>query len=166
MGSINRVTGMLRNAEAVVPSAPRRDHPILLDDDEYAALAAFRYALRRFLNFSEVAAAKVGLTGQHYQAMLVVRANPESKQMTINELARQLLIKHNSAVGLVDRLVEQGLLARRASQDDRRKVQLRLTAKGSRVLERLADLHRDELEHSGTHLRALLQQVTQAMDGP
>ncbi len=146
------------------PEAQDRHRPAQLDDRDYAALAAFRYALRKFLNFSEVAAEKVGLTGQHYQAMLVVRAVAESKQMTINELARQLLIKHNSAVGLVDRLVEQGLLIRKPSSEDRRKVELRLTAKGSRVLGRLADMHRDELEHSGPQLRELLQQVTQAMD--
>lgn len=135
-----------------------------LDDADYAALAAFRHALRRFLSFSEAAAAQVGLTGQHYQAMLVVRANPPSRQMTINELARQLLIKHNSAVGLVDRLVDQGLLVRKAASDDRRKVELRLTARGSRVLDRLADRHRAELEHSGPQLRELLQQFAQAMD--
>jgi len=135
-----------------------------LDDHDYAALAAFRHALRRFLTFSEAAATAAGLTGQHYQALLVVRANPPSQQMTINELARQLLIKHNSAVGLVDRLVDQGLLLRKAASNDRRKVELRLTAKGSRVLDRLADRHRAELEHSGPQLRQLLQQLAQAMD--
>lgn len=155
---------MLTNPTSSASAAEDRDRPAPLDDGDYAALAAFRYALRKFLNFSEVAAEKVGLTGQHYQAMLVVRAMPESRQMTINDLAKQLLIKHNSAVGLVDRLVEQGLLMRKASREDRRKVELRLTAKGSRVLERLADLHRDELEHSGPQLMELLQQVTQAMD--
>lgn len=154
---------MLTHPQPTDPGIRRLD-PAPLDDDDYATLAAFRYALRKFLNFSEVAAEKVGLSGQHYQAMLVVRAVPESRQMTINELARQLLIKHNSAVGLVDRLVEQGLLMRKASREDRRKVELRLTAKGSRVLERLADMHRNELAHSGPQLRQLLQQVTQAMD--
>ncbi|KAB2873404.1 MAG: MarR family transcriptional regulator [Burkholderiaceae bacterium] len=144
-------------AHAKQPGAP-------LDDRDYAALAAFRHALRRFLTFSEAAATAAGLTGQHYQALLVVRANPSTRQMTINELARQLLIKHNSAVGLVDRLVDQGLLVRKAASDDRRKVELRLTAKGLRVLDRLADRHRAELEHSGPHLRHLLQQLAQAMD--
>ncbi|HEU5293758.1 MAG TPA: MarR family transcriptional regulator [Burkholderiaceae bacterium] len=155
---------MPSDANPAASRTPRRGRQAPLDDGDYAALAAFRYALRRFLNFSEVEAAKVGLTGQHYQALLVVRASSGSTQTTINELAQHLLIKHNSAVGLVDRLVEQGLLLRKASRDDRRKVELQLTAKGSRVLDRLADLHRDELENSGTQLRELLQQVTQAMD--
>jgi DNA-binding MarR family transcriptional regulator len=141
-----------------------RPRPLELDAGEYATLAAFRYALRKFLRFSEAAAEKAGLTAQHYQAMLVVRAAPEGKQLTINELARQLLIKHNSAVGLVDRLVRQGLLVRGPSPDDARKVSLRLTAKGARVLGRLASVHREELGHAGPQLRELLRQITRATE--
>lgn len=129
---------------------------------EYAMLAAFRHALRRFLRFSEVAAEKVGLTAQHYQAMLVVRAAPDAKEVTINELAQQLLIKHNSAVGLVDRLAKQGLVVRAPGRDDGRKVSLRLTTKGSRVLGRLAGIHRHELERVGPQLRQLLRQIARA----
>jgi DNA-binding MarR family transcriptional regulator len=94
----------------------------------------------------------------------VVRAAPEGKQVTINELAQQLLIKHNSAVGLVDRLVRQGLLMRTSSRDDARKVSLRLTAKGGRVLGRLVGIHREELERVGPQLRDLLRQITRATD--
>lgn len=134
-------------------------HGTPLSDQDYARLAAFRRALRSFLNFSETAAARIGLSGQQYQALLVVRAMPASAQTTVSELARQLLIKHHSAVGLVDRLVDQGLLLRKASREDRRKVELRLTGKGRRVLDRLADLHRHELEHAGPELSALLGAV-------
>lgn len=144
-----------------MPLRERQD-PKELDTGEYATLAAFRYALRRFLRFSEVAAEKVGLTAQHYQALLVVRAAPDGKEVTINALAQQLLIKHNSAVGLVDRLARQGLLVRAPGRDDRRKVSLRLTARGSRVLGRLAGIHRHELERVGPQLRALLRQIARA----
>jgi DNA-binding MarR family transcriptional regulator len=130
-----------------------------LADAEYATLAAFRHALRSFLAFSEAAAVGVGLTGQQYQALLVVRALRASAPMTVSELARQLLIKHHSAVGLVDRLADRGLLLRKASPDDGRKVELRLTARGAGVLERLAGLHRHELEHAGPRLSALLAEV-------
>jgi len=40
---------------------------------EYEALAAFRYALRHFLSFSETAAAEVGLASQQFQALLAIR---------------------------------------------------------------------------------------------
>jgi len=116
---------------------------------DYAQLAAFRFALRRFLRFSEHAAAQTGLTGQHYQTMLVLRACPAGKRLSINELAAQLLIKHNSAVGLVDRLVAERLVARRTSTTDRRKVELSLTARGHALLAKLAAAHRHELQQVG-----------------
>lgn len=113
---------------------------------DYADLAGFRHAIRGFLRFSEAAAAAAGLSGQHYQAMLVLRACPEGRQVTIAELARQLYIKHNSAVGLVDRLADEALVERAPSSVDRRKVELRLTARGRRMMAKLAAVHRAELQ--------------------
>jgi DNA-binding MarR family transcriptional regulator len=126
--------------------------------ESYARLAAFRHSLRVFLHFSESEAEKAGVTGQHYQALLALRnaAHP----MTINDLAHELIIKHNSAVGLVDRLVEQGLLVRRRSRDDARKVLPQLTEKGLRVVDRLARIHLDELARVGLHLAGLLRQFS------
>ncbi len=135
-----------------------------LTDADYSRLAAFRHALRSYLNFSEAEALRLGLTGQQYQALLVVRATSNTGERTVSELARQLLIKHHSAVGLVDRLVEQDLLVRKPSRDDARKVELRLTTKGTRVLGKLADLHRHELAHAGPQLHALLAQITRRTD--
>jgi DNA-binding MarR family transcriptional regulator len=132
-------------------------HPHL-DAGEYRQLATFRYALRSFLRFSESEAEKAGLTAQHYQALLVVCAR--SDEVTINDLAQQLLIRHNSAVGLVDRLSRQGLIVREPSPGDRRKVYLRLTDKGDRVLRKLAEVHREELRRIGPQLEALLHDIT------
>ena len=140
-------------------SQRKRRHSAHLDAGEYRQLASFRYALRSFLRFSEAEAEKVGLTAQHYQALLAVCA-ASGGRVTINDLAQQLLIRHNSAVGLVDRLSTQGLVAREPSPEDGRKVYLRLTAKGDRVLEKLAEVHREELRRIGPQLEALLQQIT------
>ena len=126
---------------------------------DYARLAAFRQGLREFLRFSEGAAEHAGLLTQHYQAMLIVRACPEGLTITINDLARQLLIKHNSAVGLVDRLVKEGLVRRTVSATDRRKVELQLSARGRQVLAKLAATHRSELERIGPELKRLIAEV-------
>ena len=142
-------------------SPPKRRRSAHLDAAEYQQLASFRYALRSFLRFSEAAAEKVGLTAQHYQALLAVCATADG-HLTINDLAQQLLIRHNSAVGLVDRLTAQGLLAREPSPEDGRKVRLRLTSKGDRVLEKLAEVHREELRRIGPQLEALLHDITRA----
>ena len=116
-----------------------------LRTDEYAKLASFRFALRRFLRFSEQAAGRVGLTGQQYQAMLIVRSRANGDPVTIADLARELLVRHHSAVGLVDRLVAHGHLERDRASTDHRKVQVRLTPKGKRELGRLASIHRLKL---------------------
>jgi DNA-binding MarR family transcriptional regulator len=126
---------------------------------DYARLAAFRQGLREFLRFSEEAAERVGLLTQHYQAMLILRACPEGLTVTINDLARQLLIKHNSAVGLVDRLVKEGLVRRTVSATDRRKVELQLSARGRQVLAKLAATHRSELGRIGPELKRLIAEV-------
>src|SRR4030066_1601328 len=98
------------------------------DDDE--ALAEFRYALRCFLHFSENAAETVGLTLQQHQALLFIIGNPGKEQLTIGELAERLQIRHHSAVGLVNRLEEQGLVERITNEEDRRQVFIGLTNKG------------------------------------
>lgn len=137
---------------------------VQLDSHEYQTLAAFRYALRSFMHFSESAAEGLGLTSQQYQAMLAVRGS--SQELTINDLARQLLVRHNTAVGLVDRLTTQGLIARHPSSEDGRQVHLRLTTKGERMLERLAAVHREELRRIGPQLDQLLQEIARATGKP
>ena len=126
---------------------------------EYEQLAAFRYALRQFLSFSEEAAREAGLTPQQHQAMLAIKGSPDPARVTIGDLAERLRVRHNSAVGLVDRLTAQGLLERRANPDDRRQVHLALTAHGADVLEQLTAAHRDEIRRIGPQLRDLLAEL-------
>jgi DNA-binding MarR family transcriptional regulator len=131
----------------------RAEKRFKLTTRDYAELAAFRRALRGFLHFSEAAAARVGLSGRHYQVMLVLRGWPEGRAVTINDLAQQLYIKHNSAVGLVDRLVEGGFIGRALASADRRKVELHLTSRGRQVLAQLAAMHRAELKRIGPNFK-------------
>lgn len=126
---------------------------------EYELLAAFRYALRRFLRFSEEGAASVGLTPKQYQAMLAIRGFPGRDSILIGELAERLQIRHHSAVGLADRLASQDLVARGQSPDDKRQVFLSLTERGEKVLEQLASMHRAELRRVGPEINQLLERI-------
>ena len=137
-----------------------------LGTQDYRRLASFRYALRRYLHFSEAETARVGLTGQQYQAMLAVRSHAGGAPATIAEFAREMLIRHNSAVGLVDRLVAQGMLARRRLAEDRRKVGLQLTPAGERVLRDLAAVHRRKLRRIGPGIHRLLGELAGAWRRP
>ena len=116
-----------------------------LSDADYTRLADFRYALRCFLEFSEIAAAKEGLTPQQHQSLLVIRSSPAGLA-NIGRLAERLRIRHNTAVELANRLESSGLIVREVSPSDRRSVVLSLTAEGASRLEVLTHVHRNELK--------------------
>jgi DNA-binding MarR family transcriptional regulator len=128
---------------------------------DYEALAAFRRELRRFLAFSEQAARASGLTAQQHQAILAIKGHPGAGPMTVGELADHLLIRHHSAVELVDRLVKADLVLRTDSADDRRRVALVLTTKASGILAQLSAIHLAELKQSRVLLVQLLEQLDQ-----
>ncbi len=116
-----------------------------MNHEELHQLAAFRHDLRQFHFFSEQACAEQGLTTQQYQALLTLRAEHGGLPITVSMLAQQLLVKHNTAVGLIDRMEALGLAARRHSETDRRSVVLEITPRGKRLVQRLAEAHRREL---------------------
>lgn len=127
--------------------------------DQYELLAAFRYALRRFLHFSETAANAAGITPQHHQALLAIKGFPGRESTSVGELAERLQIRHHSAVGLVDRLVADKLVRRESSTGDHRQVIVRLTRRGEDVLEKLSELHRRQLKTLGPELRRMLARL-------
>lgn len=129
-----------------------------LGDADYAALADFRHAIRRFQAFSEARAIEVGLTPQQHQALLAIRAAP-SHQATVGYVADRLILKPHSATGLVDRLEAQGLVTREISQEDRRRALLRLTPAAFQILAELSATHRDELQRLKPLLSDILQQI-------
>ena len=132
-----------------------------LSPADFQALGAFRYQIRQFLHFSEEAAKAEGLEPQQHQILLAIRASGEARGPTVGQLAELLLIRHHSAVGLIDRLVERGLLARERNAKDRRQVRIRLTPEGETKLRRLASAHREELRQTGPLLVEALTRLLQ-----
>lgn len=136
-----------------------RTHAATIGEKDYEALAGFRYALRRFLRFSEDAARAAGLEPQQHQALLAIRGFGGSGAVSVGDLAERLQVRHHSAVGLVDRLVSLGLVRREPAAEDRRRVLLKLTAAGRRTLGRVAGAHRAELRRIGPRLESLLRML-------
>lgn len=130
-----------------------------LSKARYEALAAFRYALRRFLHFSEAAAEAAGITPQQHQALLAIKGFPGRDTVTVGELAERLQLRHHSAVGLVDRLVTERLVVRLASKTDRRQVLVQLAPRGEKILEELSAMHREQLQRIGPELSGLLERL-------
>jgi DNA-binding MarR family transcriptional regulator len=118
------------------------------DDEDYAALARFRAALRNFLAFSEQAAVENGMTMQWYQALLVVRTAGQEAPISVGQLAEQLMIRDHSAAELVTRLVEAKLVRRKSDPADRRRSLLIMTPAGDRSLAKLAAMHLERLRES------------------
>ena len=112
---------------------------------QYESLSTFRYELRRYLRYSEEITRKNGVTPLQYQLLLHVKGFPGRDCATVSELAERLQAHHHGVVALVTRCEQAGLVERQAGDEDRRVVFVSLTAKGERVLERLAELHRREL---------------------
>ena len=129
-----------------------------LSAGDYQALSDFRHQIRKFLRFSEEAARTEGLEPHQHQMLLAIKALDDSDGPTVGRLAEHLLIRHHSAVGLLDRLEDRLLIKRvRASNGDRRQVSVHLTQAGGAKLRHLAKVHREELRSSGPDLVRALQ---------
>jgi len=86
---------------------------------------------------------------------------------SIGRLAEQMVLRHHSAVGLMDRLEARGLATRsRGVEGDRRQVRIRLTELGAETLRRLAALHQAELRTSGPLLVESLQRIIEQTPEP
>jgi DNA-binding MarR family transcriptional regulator len=118
-------------------------------DQDYKDLLALRTALRQFLHWSEQRAQAAGLTPAQHQLLLAVRGHDGAAEPTIGDIAGHLLLRHHSAVGLIDRAEEAGLVVRRRDEDDRRIVRVALTPKGERILASLSAAHLDEVRRLG-----------------
>jgi DNA-binding MarR family transcriptional regulator len=122
-------------------------------------LAEFRFQLRKFLHFSSLVAGAAGVRAQQYQLLQCIWGMPEELDPTIANVAARMLLKHNSAVELVDRTIEQGLLRRCPDPTDHRRILLRMTPLGEKLLGSLAAWHLRELEETGPELIRALRRV-------
>jgi len=114
-------------------------------DADYESLLRFRTTLRRFSSWSEQQARDAGLTPAQHQLLLAVRGHPDPAGPTIGEIASYLVLRHHSAVELVDRAQRAGLVRRRFDATDRRIVHVALTDAGESRIGQLSKLHLEEL---------------------
>jgi DNA-binding MarR family transcriptional regulator len=89
------------------------------------------------------------------------------KGMTLGELSRRMMVSNGNVTGLVERLVEQGLIDRRPSPKDRRAQIVSLTAEGRRLFRAMARANGDWIgeifaDLSGNDIQALLRLLAKA----
>ncbi len=95
---------------------------------------------------------EVGVTMSQAKVLYLVHAAGE---LRMSELSARLGVTLSTTSGLVDRLVDSGLLARRDDPADRRQVVLRITDGGIDQLDRLRELN-------AYHLGLMLSRVRDA----
>ena len=146
---------MISSGEGVYVGARGRE----ISAAGYRQLAEFRYCIRHFLHLSEEAARSKGIEPHQHQVLLAIKGLPEGSRPTVRTLAERLCLRHHSTVELIDRLVDQGAVARRHSAKDRREVLIELTPHGEELLHELSVLLWQELKVSGPALSASLLTV-------
>ena len=138
-------------------SDARTQHQLTRADFE--RLLAFRISLRRFQRWSEDQARAAGLTHVQHQLLVAVKGHPGTQAPAISDLAGYLLLRHHSAVELVDRAQLAGLVRRTTDTQDARLVRVRLTGKGERILDQLTPAHLIELHSLSAVLDELVAEV-------
>jgi DNA-binding MarR family transcriptional regulator len=126
-----------------------------LSQRQYEQLLAFRTGLRRFLRWSGQQAEAAGLTPVQHQLLLAIRGHPDPRGPTVRDVADYLLVRHHSAVELIDRAEAAGLVLREADTEDGRTVRLALTDRGSDRLGKLTASHLEELSRLTSQLNIL-----------
>ena len=131
-----------------------------LSIEDYRALHELRYAIRRFLRFSEDAARAAGIEPQQHQLLLAIKGMPPTETPNMAALAERLQLRHHSVVELVDRLVARGMVERSRGETDRRQVLVHLTPAGEQVLHELSVNHRAQLRKAAPALVRVLVELT------
>ena len=104
------------------------------------SVKAIQRALERQIND---AMAPLGLTAAQADALSVIgQAGP----LSLKDLGELLIAEAGHPSRLVDRLVEAGLVERRAAGDDRRRVELSVTRRGRGLEKRIARAREDVLQ--------------------
>jgi DNA-binding MarR family transcriptional regulator len=115
-----------------------------LSKRQYEQLLRLRTSLRTYLRWSEDRARAAGLTPAQHQLLLAIKGHPEGNP-TVGDLAEYLLLRHHSAVELLDRTIAAGYAERLAEPADRRVVRAALTPAGEEKLEELTQLSLAEI---------------------
>ncbi|MEA2448147.1 MAG: hypothetical protein QOG63_79 [Thermoleophilaceae bacterium] len=96
--------------------------------------------------------AESGLPMTWYDVLLHL-SDPPASSMRMHELADAVVISKSGLTRMVDRMEEEGLLAREAIPGDRRSIAIRLTPAGRRRFEEARAVHRRGIrEHFSRHI--------------
>lgn len=142
---------------------------LLMADSTDAVLVALRRIIRATDIYSQKLRKTVGLTTPQ---LLVLRAVAQADDVTLGRVAQDLSLSQATVTTLVDRLESGGFVTRVRSEEDRRRVFVRLTTGGREVLSLAPDLLQDRFvrrferlaEWERSMITAALQRTAALMD--
>jgi DNA-binding MarR family transcriptional regulator len=80
-----------------------------------------------------------GITLPRFDLLAQLDRAPDG--LTMGELSRRLMVSNGNVTGLIDRLVAEGLVARRPAPDDRRAQLVQLTPGGKKAFDAMTPAH-------------------------
>jgi MarR family transcriptional regulator, organic hydroperoxide resistance regulator len=105
---------------------------------------------------------RLGITGPQRLALRFVSSSP---LITPSELAAVLHLDRGTLTGILERLVEAGLLVRQADPDDGRRVRLALSARGRRLESETSGTLEDCIERAlASQPRARVEAAKQVLE--
>lgn len=107
-----------------------------------AVLDGLRRIVRVLRESSREAESKLGVSGAQ---LFALKALSEARQLSLSELAERTRTHQSSVSVVVKRLVRSKLVARKASPEDARQLELSLTPKGRALLKRAPNAAQDRL---------------------
>lgn len=111
-------------------------------EDAAETLDAFRRLVRALRESSREAEKRAGISGAQ---LFVLQQLSHGETLSMTELARRTLTHPSSVSVVVARLFEAGMVSRERSEDDARRVDLRLTRKGRAAVERAPRMFQERL---------------------
>ncbi|GFE60710.1 MarR family winged helix-turn-helix transcriptional regulator [Geobacter sp. AOG2] len=96
-----------------------------------------RRSIKAINEYSKNAEKETGLTGHQ---LWVIKIVASSAPIKVSDLARQMYLHPATVVGILDRLASKGLVQRRRSTEDKRVVEIDLTAEGRIVVDKVPEV--------------------------
>jgi DNA-binding MarR family transcriptional regulator len=96
-----------------------------------------RRTIKAINEYSKSSEKETGLTGHQLWAIKLVA---DYAPIKVSDLARQMYLHPATVVGILDRLASKGLVRRSRSTEDKRVVEIDLTAQGRAVVNKVPDI--------------------------
>lgn len=92
-------------------------------------------SLRRIIRATDIHSRRLGKeTGLTTPQLVVMRAIAENAGQSVSEIGRRVSLSQATVTSILNRLDTNGLVKRARSREDKRRVNVHLTAKGKRLL--------------------------------